>query len=162
MDTDLMFSNKTDEYATPQDLYDKLNSVFKFTLDPCATHKNHKCDKYYTIKENGLWQNWSKESVFINPPYSQTKLWAEKCNKERERTVNIALLIPSRTETRYLQDYIFPDSNIICFIKGRLKFGDEKNSAPFPSLIAIYGVTTDKQLYELYDIGYCMRGCEVI
>jgi site-specific DNA-methyltransferase (adenine-specific) len=52
MNTDLMFSSKTDLRATPQDFYDQLNNEFEFTLDPCATDENHKCGKYYTIKED--------------------------------------------------------------------------------------------------------------
>lgn len=52
MNTDLMFSSKTDLRATPQDFYDTLDKEFNFTLDPCATHENHKCEKYYTEKED--------------------------------------------------------------------------------------------------------------
>jgi len=162
MNNDLMFSKNSDEWESPQWLYDKLDSVFHFTLDPCATHENHKCEKYYTIEENGLLQDWEDEIAFINPPYSQTKLWAKKCSEAQYGGAQIVLLIPSRTDTIYLQNYIFPDSNIICFIKGRLKFGNQKNSAPFPSLLAVYGVLSDKQLYTLNDLGYCMRGCEII
>lgn len=157
-----MFSKASDEWETPQWLYDKLDSVFHFTLDPCASHENHKCEKYYTIEENGLLQDWTSEVAFINPPYSQTKLWAEKCSYEREKGVRIVLLIPSRTDTQYLQNYIFPHSNIICFIKGRLKFGNQKNSAPFPSLLAVYGILSDEQLYALDDLGYCMCGYGLI
>ena len=69
MNTDLMFSSKTDLRATPQYFFDQLNNEFGFTLDPCATDENHKCDKYYTIKEDGLRQSRDNEIVFCNPPY---------------------------------------------------------------------------------------------
>ena len=46
------------EWATPQDFFDKLNDEFHFTLDPCADEFNHKCEKYFTEKENGLEQCW--------------------------------------------------------------------------------------------------------
>ncbi len=58
MNTDLMFSSKSDDWSTPQDLFDELDKEFHFTLDPCASDDNHKCDMYYTEKENGLLQNW--------------------------------------------------------------------------------------------------------
>lgn len=58
MNTDVMFSSNTDNWATPQELFNELNSEFHFTLDPCADDKNHKCDKYFTRKEDGLLQNW--------------------------------------------------------------------------------------------------------
>lgn len=72
MNKEVMFSSKTNEWATPQALFDELNKEFKFTLDPCATKENAKCDKYYTVEEDGLIQDWSKDIVFMNPPYRKT------------------------------------------------------------------------------------------
>lgn len=66
-----MFSTKTDLWETPQDLFDKLNCKFKFTLDPCADDNNHKCEKYYTKEQDGLLQSWKNEIVFCNPPYGR-------------------------------------------------------------------------------------------
>lgn len=66
---DVMFSSKSNEWATPQKLFDELNEEFEFTLDPCATHENHKCNKYFTIEDDGLEQSWDNEIVFCNPPY---------------------------------------------------------------------------------------------
>lgn len=76
--------------------------------------------------------------MFCNPPYSQIAKWVEKCYEEghKENTL-VALLIPSRTDTRYFHDYIYNRAEIR-FIKGRLKFGDGKNSAPFPSMLVIF------------------------
>jgi site-specific DNA-methyltransferase (adenine-specific) len=64
-----MFTSNTDLRATPQYFYDRLNEEFDFTLDPCATHENHKCDKYYTKEQDGLVQSRDNEIVFCNPPY---------------------------------------------------------------------------------------------
>ncbi len=58
MNTALMFSSETDLWATPQDFFDRLDDEFHFTLDPCATPENAKCDKYFTVKEDGLKQDW--------------------------------------------------------------------------------------------------------
>lgn len=69
MNVDVMFSSTTDQWATPQDFFDKLNEEFNFTLDPCADHTNHKCDVYYTKEIDGLSQDWSGHTVFCNPPY---------------------------------------------------------------------------------------------
>lgn len=157
MNNNLMFSKASDEWETPQWLYDKLDSVFHFTLDPCASHENHKCDKYYTIEENGLLQDWTDEVAFINPPYSQTKSWALKCTEEN--TSVKVFLVPSRTDTVYSQSYIFPFSSIVCFVRGRLKFGDQKNSAPFPSMIAVFGEINEFQKAVLDELGFCMQSC---
>lgn len=134
----LMFSNKSNEWTTPQDLFDKLNEEFNFTLDPCATHENAKCKKYYTIEENGLEQDWQGEIVFCNPPYGRKiSKWVEKSYKESVKGVLVVMLIPSRTDTKYWHEWIFGKAEIR-FIKGRLKFSGSKNSAPFPSAIVIY------------------------
>jgi len=58
MNLDVMFSSKSNEWATPQDFFDELDSEFHFTLDPCADKSNHKCDRYFTAEQNGLDQSW--------------------------------------------------------------------------------------------------------
>lgn len=50
----VIFSSASDEWATPQHIYDELNAEFHFNLDPCATHENHKCNRYFTKEQNGL------------------------------------------------------------------------------------------------------------
>ena len=72
-----MFSSKSNEWETPPDFYNKLNKKFKFTLDPCCTHLNNKCEKYYTIEEDGLSQSWANETVFVNPPYGDVGKWVK-------------------------------------------------------------------------------------
>ena len=71
MNTEVMFSSKTDSWATPADFFRELDEEFHFNLDPCADEYNHKCDRYFTIKENGLLQDWGGNCVFCNPPYGR-------------------------------------------------------------------------------------------
>lgn len=65
------FSSKTDMWATPQDFFDTLNKEFSFTLDPCASKENAKCEKFFTEEQDGIKQNWDGERVFCNPPYGR-------------------------------------------------------------------------------------------
>lgn len=134
-----LFSSNTNEWATPIKFFEELNKEFNFTLDPCATLENHKCKKFYTIQENGLIQDWKDEVVFCNPPYGrELPLWVKKCYEEHKKNnITVVMLIPARTDTRYFHDYIYNQSEIR-FIKGRLKFNDCKQSAPFPSMVVIY------------------------
>lgn len=137
-DLNCMYTSKTDEWATPQSYFDEINKEFNFNLDPCATEDNHKCDKYFTLENDGLSQNWGGYRVFCNPPYSQIDKWVEKAFREtRNDNTLVALLIPSRTDTRYFHNYIYNRAEIR-FVKGRLKFGGGKNSAPFPSMLVIF------------------------
>ena len=133
------FSSETNEWSTPIDLYNSLDEIYNFTLDPCSTKENAKCDKFFTIEDDGLKQDWSNEIVFMNPPYGrEIKDWVKKAYKESLKGATVVCLIPSRTDTKYWHDYIFPYSHEITFLKGRLKFGNSKNSAPFPSAIIVF------------------------
>lgn len=136
----VLLSSKSIEWATPQDFYDKLNSEFHFTLDPCANETNAKCAKYYTRIEDGLKQDWGGETVFCNPPYGKAIAdWIRKCSEESKKPNTIIVaLIPARTDTRYFHEYIYRKAKEIRFIKGRLKFGGAKTGAPFPSMIVIF------------------------
>lgn len=131
-----LYSSASDEWSTPQDLFDRLNERFNFDLDPCANEVNWKCPLHFSILENGLIQSWEDYRVFCNPPYSDIKSWVAKAASEKAFTV---MLIPARTDTRWFHEHIYKQRDVeIEFIKGRLKFGDSKNSAPFPSMIVIF------------------------
>ena len=133
------YSSKSNEWATPQYLFDKLDREFSFTLDPCATDGNAKCDKYFTVDDDGLIQDWSNDIVFMNPPYGrEIKHWVKKAYEESLKGATVVCLIPARTDTIYWHDYIFGKASDIRFLKGRLKFGESKNSAPFPSAIIVF------------------------
>ena len=139
MNNELMFSSKTDLWSTPWNFFEKLNDEFHFTLDPCSTHENAKCYKHFTIEEDGLLQDWSNEVVFCNPPYGrQIKDWVKKAYEESQKdNTTVVMLIPARTDTIYFHEYIYHKAEVR-FIKGRLKFGDAKNAAPFPSMVVIF------------------------
>lgn len=136
-----LLSSSTDEWSTPQALFDKLNGTFKFTLDPCATPENAKCAKFYTKEQDGLKQDWEGETVWCNPPYGrEIGRWVKKCAEHYGVAV---MLLPARTDTRWWHEYIANNTTAsVRFIKGRLKFGGAANPAPFPSAIVIFFNTT--------------------
>jgi site-specific DNA-methyltransferase (adenine-specific) len=131
------FSSETPEWYTPQDTFDTLNAEFGFTLDPCCTDDNAKCHHYYTKRENGLEQNWGKEVVFMNPPYGrEIKDWMRKAYNSSVQGATVVCLVPARTDTAWWHDYAMKGE--IRFLRGRLKFGGAKDSAPFPSAIVVF------------------------
>lgn len=114
-------TSSNDEWETPQSLFNSLNGVFHFTLDPCSTDANAKCEKHYTQEQNGLEQTWEGETVFCNPPYGRhIGEWVRKCAEESKHA-RIVLLIPARTDTSYFHEYIYHKA-FTQFIRGRLKF----------------------------------------
>lgn len=140
-DLEVIFSHKSDEWSTPQWLFGKLNTQYNFTLDPASDGVNNKCVKHYTQQTNGLMQSWIGETVFINPPYSKTYDWVSKAYHEAFNGVTSVLLVPARMDTKWVHEFCFDPfvCKSITFIKGRLKFGTQKNSAPFPSMIVEFG-----------------------
>lgn len=131
-----LFSSKSEEWATPQALFDELDKEFHFTLDPCATPENAKCKKFYTKEDNGLLQDWHGETVFCNPPYGRKiGQWIEKAATEARGGATVVLLIPARTDTRYFHEHIYKKHEIR-FLRGRLHFNDA-DRAPFPSMVVV-------------------------
>ena len=134
----ILFSSVSDLWPTPQDLFDLLNEEFCFDLDPCATQENAKCSHYFTVEDNGLLKDWSSHSVFCNPPYGRAIYdWVSKCYHSSFSCPVVVALLPARTDTRWFHDFVYHHAEIR-FLKGRLKFGESKNSAPFPSMIVIW------------------------
>lgn len=131
------FSSKSDEWSTPDSLFNKYNSIFNFNLDSAATPENTKCSNYYTKENNGLSKDW-EGYVWCNPPYSKISDWIKKGYEEHlKHKSTIVMLIPARPDTKAWINYIV-DKASIHFIIGRLKFSNSSNSAPFPSAVIIY------------------------
>lgn len=130
-----LLTSKSCEWETPQDLFYVLDREFHFTLDVCANEQNKKCGKYFSKEQDGLKMDWGDDVVWCNPPYGrEIGKWVKKCAKHTNTAV---MLLPARTDTRWFHDWIYGNAEIR-FIRGRLKFGGGKNSAPFPSMIVVY------------------------
>lgn len=143
------FSSLTDKWNTPKSVYDQLNQEFNFDYDPCPANYMEETlfdkPKINEVSTNGLHVEWGK-STYCNPPYSQIADWVKKGFYEAKKGKTIVFLIPSRTDTRWWHEYVM-QAKEIRFIKGRLKFGDAVNSAPFPSAIVVFShlLKTDNQ-----------------
>ena len=77
--------------------------------------------------------------MFCNPPYGSKIGEGVRYSYEQAQKPNtlVVMLIPSRTDTKYFHDYIYGKAEIR-FIRGRLKFGDSKTPAPFPSMVVVF------------------------
>lgn len=129
-----IFSSTTDLWETPQDFFDAIDGEFHFTLDACAVPENAKCTRYYTPEQDGLSLPW-EGTVWCNPPYGrEIEKWVEKAANS---AATVVMLLPARTDTKWFHRYIYGKAEIR-FIPGRLKFGGEKNNAPFPSMVCVF------------------------
>ena len=124
-----LFMSASCHWSTPKDLYEALDQEFHFDFDPCPISDND---------IDGLLKEWSGIRIFCNPPYGRNLgKWIDKAYNESQQGKLVVLLIPSRTDTRWWHAYIMK-ADELRFLKGRLKFGGSKNSAPFPSVIVIF------------------------
>ena len=134
-----LYSSRSEEWSTPRAFFEQLDKEFRFTLDPCATRSNRKCTRYFTRRQDGLKQDWDKQRVFCNPPYGRPmQAWAQKCFIASRSGALVVLLAHARTDTRWFHDWVYDKADEIRFVRGRLRFGDGSQSAPFPSLVAVY------------------------
>jgi phage N-6-adenine-methyltransferase len=146
----------SDEYETPKALFDYLNSIFEFELDPCAkpsieAQKRINTKEKYTQDEDGLDNTWVNFSTFVNPPYSKISKWIDKAIKEYDdrlmiyarfstptsRPKPIVMLVPARTDTKWFHKIANYSFTKVILLKGRLRFNNSKNSSPFPSCLII-------------------------
>lgn len=145
----VMFSSKTGEWSTPQDFFEKLSWRFgPFDLDPCADCTNTKCTTFFNEDQDGLLQNWEGYTAFVNPPYGRgIDKWIKKGFDEAHKdNTKVVMLVPSRTDTKYWHQYVMKADEVY-FVKGRLKFGDSENSAPFPSAVVVFDGRSQQQVF---------------
>lgn len=139
------FSSKSNEWCTPDWLYEKLDDEFHFDLDAAATIENTKCPNFFTEQQDSLNQDWSGrgKTIWLNPPYGRLiGKFVKKAYEESLKGCIVVLLIPARVDTKWWHEYCTKGE--VRFIKGRIRFikVDNKDSnapAPFPSSIIILG-----------------------
>lgn len=132
-----MSSSRSDDWPTDPKVYARLDDEFGFTLDPCASHDNHKAPRYFTRDDNGLTQPWAGR-VFMNPPYGRAiGAWMRKAWEASQTTAELVVcLVPARTDTRWWHEWAVRGE--IRFLRGRLRFGDLSSPAPFPSAVVVF------------------------
>lgn len=132
-----MYSSRTCEWETPQALFDRLNAIYHFETDVCATPENAKCAKYYTREQDGLAQEW-KGVCWMNPPYGrEIGKWMRKAYISAQEGAVVVCLVPARTDTGWWHETVMQGGQIY-FVRGRLKFGKSKGNAPFPSAVIVF------------------------
>jgi len=132
-----------DTWATPDEVFKPLDAEFSFTLDPCATAQNARCEKYFTEDDDGLSQSWFAERVFMNPPYGKKIYdWVAKAHEEARKGALIVGLLPNATGTSWFRANVSGLSGSdLRFHRGRIPFikpDGTKASPAFDSIIAVW------------------------
>lgn len=101
-----------DNLTTPIEIFRKCQKIWntECTLDVCATKNTTKCNDYFSIKDNGLKQEWKSKCIWCNPPHSQTGLWVKKAYEQWiKHNIRIIMLLPVNTLTsNYFKKYAMP------------------------------------------------------
>lgn len=159
------FSSEDQKWATPKNIFERFDKVFKFKLDPCCVPKTAKCLKFYTPEDDGLKQHWSEiGNAFVNPPFSrELKSWIKKGYEESKKGIVVAMLIPARPDTKAWHSYCLKYGKIL-FIRGRITFEDQRekpmeklNPAFFPSALVVFGDIKKYKLKKLNDLGIWIK-----
>lgn len=130
------FSSETIYWSTPQWLFDALDKEFGFTIDVCASEENKKCPEFFSEDDNALLKDWGVHVCWMNPPYgTEIGRFMAKAHNAANSGATVVCLVPSRTDTAWWHKHAMKHE--IRFLRGRLKFGDGIDSAPFPSAIVV-------------------------
>ncbi len=138
-----LYTSRTEEWETPPDLFAKLDAIYDFRLDACASPGNAKCAHYFTKADDALSRDWSPFGrVWLNPPYGRAIVgWMRKAYTEARKGALVVCLLPARTDTRWWHAWVAGKSDTV-FLRGRLKYlnaqHQKQHSAPFPSVLVIY------------------------
>lgn len=137
----ILFSKDKNDWETPDDLFQTLNEVFDFSLDCAASPHNTKCLYARTSASSKEWTAEGETALWLNPPYSPSKLCKELCSdtilKAKTENIPAVLLIPARTDTVLWQKTIFKECKYVFFFSGRIKFVGGQHTATFPSALCI-------------------------
>lgn len=133
------YSSETDLYSTPARFFEDVSAEFgPFDVDVAADAINAKCQRFYTKEDDGLTKEW-KGRVWCNPPYGRViGRWVRKAFESAQGGTVVVCLIPARTDTAWWHDYAA--KGFIRFVRGRLRFGNAKHGAPFPSALVVFGL----------------------
>jgi len=157
--------DSNEEWETPDDFFKKLDEVFHFTLDPCATPENTKVPfSYYTREDDGLSKDWKGHRVFVNPPYSRKviKDWVKKCCIEgQKKDTVVVMLLPAYTDNRWFHDYIAKYANWLLFVRGRLGFKNpykpNASKPAYASMVAVIGMEDIPEKEKLEELGLLVK-----
>jgi phage N-6-adenine-methyltransferase len=158
MDMELHRSSKKHDWGTPTKWFNDLHQIFKFDIDVCAMPHNNKLPRFWTPEDNALTQDWRGLRCWCNPPYGRAlPKWTEKVVRESFFAELIAFLVPVSTSTQWFRKLMHHDAKF-CFIEGKIKFEAPgvKHGAPFHSVLAIIGQTTQEEKVYLQSIGFTM------
>ena len=118
----------SDRWRTPRWLFDKLDGVFDFDFDMCASDDNHLCSNYFTASDDATTAELptNARSIFCNPPFSgktKQKL-LERAPEIVQSGRRIVFVLPADLSNIFFYDLIYRHADRVLVINGRIGYGD--------------------------------------
>ena len=129
------FESKNQSYETPDNLFNRINNIFNFTRDVCASEENKKCENFWSEENSCLDKKWDGVN-WMNPPFKDMKKFIKKAYEERYNAITVCLL-PARTNAKWWHEYCMKGE--VYFICGRPKFKGCIHGLPQPLALVVFG-----------------------
>jgi site-specific DNA-methyltransferase (adenine-specific) len=140
-DLSTKFASKSQDWETPQDLFDSIDAEFHFTLDAAADEHNKKVDAYLSESQNAMEYDWNGNVCWLNPPFGGKRYklsqWVEKSYAESLKGSTVVMLIPARTNTNWFHDICLKHGEVR-FVRGRPRFSGTTHGLPQPLCIVVF------------------------
>jgi phage N-6-adenine-methyltransferase len=134
------FDSVRQDWETPTELFDSVDSEFHFTLDVAASDINKKVERFISQDQDAMTVPWGTNICWLNPPYGKgyrLSEWVEKAYDESLTGATTVMLIPARTNTNWFHDYCLKHGEVR-FVRGRPKFGGADHGLPQPLCFVIF------------------------
>ena len=128
--------SKRTTWETPQEIFDAYDAEFHFTLDVCATAQTAKCPRYFSPEQDGLRQDWGTEICWMNPPFSQVRVWLRKALDSANAGATVICLVKHTPGVGWGRQLIAPTTEVRAL--GRVKFVGAKHQSPFDVALVIF------------------------
>ena len=134
------FDSVRQDWETPTELFDSVDSEFHFTLDVAASDINKKVGRFISQDQDAMTVPWGTNICWLNPPYGKgyrLSEWVEKAYDESLTGATTVMMIPARTNTNWFHDYYLKHGEVR-FVRGRPKFGGADHGLPQPLCSVIF------------------------
>ena len=111
---------------TPKEIWEELSSEFVFTVDACASDKNHLVDKYWTNENSALDKDWNNEIIYCHPMYDSAI--PKFIKKAYESNCLCVFLLPSSTNSLYFHEYFWDYKNCKSYSNIEIRFLAKRNN----------------------------------
>lgn len=148
-------------WSTPRPFFDRLHSIFAFSVDACAASDNALLPRYWSADDDCRQHDWAGEVAFVNPPFGLIASLLPKCV---EATTAVVLVPITSLTTRYMGRFrpaymAVPDARLAFVPPAGLQLAN-RTSPCLGTILALYGAVSAIQTEQLRSSGLAVYSLE--